>query len=65
MVAQPKIEGKLTKLFSLVHGDDNPNVACIRASFATSFASQSTPITFTGPGNTGVPVGIGSLLARP
>jgi hypothetical protein len=22
MVAQPKMEGKLTKLFSLVHGDD-------------------------------------------
>jgi hypothetical protein len=27
MVAQPKIEGKLTKLFSLVHGDDSLKVA--------------------------------------
>jgi hypothetical protein len=31
MVAQPKMEGKLTKLFSLVHGDDNLKVATTRA----------------------------------
>jgi hypothetical protein len=44
MVAQPKIEGKLTKLFSLVHGDDSLKVASTRARFSqfACLASQGT-----------------------
>jgi hypothetical protein len=30
MIAQPKMEGKLTKLFGSVHGDDSPKVASTR-----------------------------------
>jgi hypothetical protein len=40
MVAQPKMEGKLTKLFSLVHGDDSPKVASTCARFG-HFALQA------------------------